>query len=195
LQAAEIPCKPFDRGKFHEVLRELRGYTRREPFTQALNKVRQLCADTGVALVVTPELAGTRLSGAARWLTSDKALIQLSTRYRSDDQFWFSFFHEAGHLLNESGRRDYIDAAPEDEPGEANRDEQQADRFARDVLIPAEDYLSFADQAEFTAQSIRSFAQQQGIAPGVVVGRLQRDGRVPRRSHLNSLKRRIIWPR
>jgi len=190
IEAADVDTAPFDARRFREALVEIRRLTRREPFLQILRRVQDLCASAGVAVVVTPELRGARLSGAARWLTSDKALIQLSYRHKSDDHFWFSFFHEAGHLL-ERKRRNYLHA--DDEAG-GDGAEEAADRFARDALLPPQAYKDFTATNDFGEEAVRAFAKEQGVAQGIVVGRLQRDGLVPR-THLNPLKRRIDWPK
>lgn len=190
--AADIDTAPFDPQRLREVLREVRGLTRREPFSQVINRVQELCATAGVALVLTPELGKTRLSGAARWLSSEKAIMQLSLRHKSDDHFWFSFFHEAGHLLGRK-RADFVDAAY-DERAQVDDAEQAADRFARDALIPPKEYAEFVAAGTFASDAVRDFAKQQGIAPGIVVGRLQRE-RLIDRSHLNDLKKSIRWAR
>lgn len=69
------------------------------------HEIVQLCARTGVALVLVPEVQGARASGAARWLNPRKAIIQLSLRYHWEDHFWFSFFHEASHILRHPEER------------------------------------------------------------------------------------------
>jgi hypothetical protein len=117
-------------------------------------------------------------------------VIQLSLRHKTDDQFWFSFFHEAAHLLKRR-RVDFIDAAESNVTNKA-WDEDDADRTARDCLIPPEDYSNFVSLGIFTAESVSAFAKDQTIAPGIVVGRLQRE-RLLDRSHLNSLKKPIHW--
>jgi Zn-dependent peptidase ImmA (M78 family) len=182
---------PFNPATFREVLKEIRGLTRREPFMQIITRVQELCEGAGVVVVLTPELRGTRLSGAARWLTPDKAIIQLSLRHKTDDQLWFSFFHEAGHLLQDK-RRDYLHT---DEGAEnaSQADEDAADQFARDLLMPPDIYRVFIEQASFSEEAVREFAKAQGIAPGIVVGRLQRERHLDR-SHLNDLKKPIDWP-
>ena len=191
LEAEAIETSAFDEAKFREALKEIRRLTRREPFMQILAKVQEVCAGAGVAVVLTPELHGTRLSGAARWMNSTKALIQLSLRHKTDDHFWFSFFHEAGHLFDPK-RRAYLhdDAIAEDI---SQADEDAADRFARDNLVAPEVYAAFLEKGSFTEEAVREFAKSQGISPGIVVGRLQRDGHLPR-SHLNKLKKSIEWP-
>jgi addiction module HigA family antidote len=186
--ADDIQTDPFDPERFREVLREIRGMTRRD-FPLARKRIEALCASAGVALVITPELSGTHLSAAARWLAPDKAIIQLSLRHKTDDHFWFSFFHEAGHLLGRK-RADHIDADGPGQIPQMDPDEEKADRFARETLLPAEDYAAFVDAGSFTEEAVRDFAKQQGIAPGIVVGRLQREELLPP-SHLNDLKKAI----
>jgi Zn-dependent peptidase ImmA (M78 family) len=110
---------------------------------------------------------------AARWLSATKALIQLSLRHKTDDHLWFSFFHEAGHLLVTGKRRDFVDSIIE--PSQENDDEQKVDHFARDLLIPPADYNNFVSVGVFNVPTIRAFAESLGIAPGIVAGRLQRD--------------------
>ena len=189
--AEGIDADPFDARRLREVLREVRTLTRQEPFMQAIARVRDLFASAGVVLLLTPEFSGTRLSGAARWLSPTKAIIQLSLRHKSNDHFWFSLFHEAGHLLYRK-REDFVDAAdiPPDTSDEA---EQYADRVARDTLIPVKDYAKFVAAGDFTGEAVRDFAKRQNIAPGIVVGRLQREGHLER-SHLNDLKRTVRPP-
>jgi HTH-type transcriptional regulator / antitoxin HigA len=184
--AIEIETQPFDAARLQEVLSDIRGLTRREPFAQTVADVQRLLASAGVALVITPEIGKTRLSGAARWLSLDKAVIQLSLRHKSDDHFWFTLFHEGRHLLT-GPRMDFIDADSDDQIDEA---EQDADQFARDTLISPDDYAAFVSKGSFTEQSVRGFAKMVGIAPGIVVGRLQRE-KLLLPSHLNNLKKSV----
>lgn len=189
LRAQQIQLAPFDRARLRAVLDEIRPLTRR-PVPSTLGRVRDLLASAGVALVLTPEFKGTHLSGAARWLSAHKALIQLSLRHKSNDHFWFSLFHEAGHLL--SGKRaNFVDT---DAPtfSEADEEEQRADTEARDLLLPPGAFRHFVASGDFSLEAVRAYAQQQNVAPAIVVGRLQRDRHIPP-SRLNELKRRIDW--
>ena len=192
IEASRVKTQPFDAARFRQVVAEVRTMTRREPFLQIVERVKELCASTGVILVLTPELPGTHLSGATRWLGADRAIIQLSLRHKTDDQFWFSFFHEAGHILA-GPHRDYLDEA-DGIRSDGQDAEHIADRFARDILIPADAYAAFLVRNDVSESAVRAFAREQGIAPGIVVGRLHRDGKVDR-SHLVPLKRHIEWPK
>ena len=86
------------RAKFRRALGEIRGLTR-SPFTRALQMAQGLCNDAGVALAPIKPFPKTALSGAAWWLTPRKAVIELSARHKTNDQLWFSLFHEAAHIL------------------------------------------------------------------------------------------------
>ena len=135
------------------------------------------------------QLKSLGVCGSTRWLTPSKALIQLSLRYKTNDQFWFTFFHEAGHVLLHGKRAVFLD---EDAPVDDLR-EEEANAFARDMLIASADFqrlLSQHRRSYFSAGMITQFAEEIGIAPGVVVGRLQHNNLLPK-SHLNKLKQRI----
>lgn len=150
-------------------------------------KLKQRCADAGVALVLIGELPGTRLSGAARWLNPYKAIIQLSLRHKSNDHFWFSFFHEAAHILKHAKKQLYLD-----DINSGNTElEEEANLFARNLLIPVKAYREFSKAVTYSANSIQRFAEQVGIAPGIVVGRLQHDKKIPF-NYFNELKRKFI---
>ena len=187
-RAMEIDCAPFDRAGIREVLQRIRHLTREEPFDDVLEELTEELAGCGVALVLTPELKGTHVSGAARWLTADKAIVQLSLRHKRDDQFWFSLCHELAHLLDR-GRQDRLDGEGLEEDAEA---EQRADQRARDALVPLKAYREFLVAGDFTVAGIRRFAAELEVAPGVVVGRLQHDDHLSP-TKLNDLKRPLDW--
>ena len=73
-----------------------------------------LCAHAGVAVVFVQELPNTGISGSTQWLTPTKALVQLSLRYKTDDQLWFTFFHEAGHILAHGKRQVFLETDQKD---------------------------------------------------------------------------------
>jgi len=188
LEAKEIHCKPYNARQFRSVLASIRQLTAkpREVFKP---EVVRLCAACGVAVVFVPELPKTRVSGATRWLTPHKALIQLSFRYKTDDHLWFSFFHEAGHILKH-GKRDVFIEGPS--PGKDHPKEDEANAFASEILIPQKELNRFLEHDRFSKTAIRKFASQLGIAPGIVVGRLQHEEALPQ-SHCNDLKTRFKW--
>jgi Zn-dependent peptidase ImmA (M78 family) len=148
--------------------------------------------------VLVPELKNTGISGCARWLSDKKALIALTLRYKKDDQFWFTVFHEIGHILLHRNRRSFIvDNAKEDlsdrivDP-EMQSYETEANQFARDTLIPPPALGEFIRKKTFTNDAIHDFSEAIGIGPGLVVGRLQHDGILARHQG-NVLKQTLGW--
>ena len=187
--ATQTQLEPFDSKRLEAVLIEARPLSRKD-IALALKRLEKMMASAGVALVLTPEFSGIHLSGAARWLSADQAIVQLSLRHKSDDHFWFSFFHESAHLLAPR-RSDFVDPPDRDRDLE-DEEEERADRFARDQLIPPHLYSDFVGKNSFSMDSVRDFAKEIEIAPGIVVGRLQRDKHIAK-SQLNALKRPIHW--
>jgi addiction module HigA family antidote len=190
LESLKIECQPFKEKSFRAALTKIRGLTEESPDVFE-PELRKICAGAGVAVVFVPELPGTHLYGATRWIGTTKALIQLSLRGKSDDHLWFAFFHEAGHILLHSKKEVFIEAQ-----GEGCRDiggsekEQEANRFAQGLLVPADKYQSFLDADLLKESEIQRFAKELGIAPGIVVGRLQHDKVIPY-STANTLKKRF----
>jgi len=184
LDAQAIECQPFDKSTFREALTQIRTLTTEPPET-FVSGMKELCAGAGVAIVLIPEIRGAPASGATRWLTPHKAMIQLSLRYKTDDQFWFSFFHEAGHVLYDGKKETFVDDGRGDDQREA-----RANRFAANHLIPTDCVCEFPRLRTWAA--VEFFAREIGIAPGIVVGRLQREG-ILRHNQLNGLKRRFEW--
>jgi HTH-type transcriptional regulator/antitoxin HigA len=124
------------------------------------------------------------MSGAARWLTNRKALIALTLRYNSNDQFWFSFFHEAGHILLHEKTRIFLDTLYTTD----DILENEANEFARDFLVPVNKYQFFIKRGRFYKKDIIDFASSVNIAPGIIVGLLQHEKRIKYNWH-NDLKR------
>jgi HTH-type transcriptional regulator/antitoxin HigA len=185
IEGQKIETKPFQASILRGSLKELRALTVR-PAMEWKEEATRLCADAGVACVFVPELPKTRACGATRWLTQSKALLQLSLRYRSDDHLWFTFFHEAGHILIHGKKDRFLEGDGADTPKEA-----QADKFAADFLIPENALAGLRRSGPLTKKRIREFASSQGIAPGIVVGRLQHE-RLLLPSHCNDLKQRFV---
>jgi HTH-type transcriptional regulator/antitoxin HigA len=194
-RAQRIDCAPFDEAGFRAALNAIRGLTT-EPADVFQPELEALCAGVGVAVVFVPQLPGTRASGAAYWLTPDKALIQLSLRYKRNDHLWFTFFHEAAHILEHGKRSAFLDEdINRDEP--ATDEEAEANRFAEDVLIPPGEWRAFIEQVHavqpyFSKQMVCDFAARIGIAPGIIVGRLHHEDELDY-SYFKDLFVRLDW--
>ncbi len=185
IAARSVDTARYERPRFEGALRKIRALTTKPPEVFQ-RRIVELAAAGGVAVVYIPEIKKCPVSGVARWLSPTKALIQLSLRYKSDDQLWFSFFHEAGHVLHDPKKEVYIDDGDGDDGREA-----QANRFAASFLIPG-DHMHLLPTLK-TRTAIMAFAENIGIAPGIVVGRLQKEGMLSWGTPLNSLKMRFRW--
>lgn len=191
-------CQEFSKPKFRKALHEIRNLAD-NPIADEYESIRELCNQAGVAFAIVKPPKGTGLYGAARWLTPHKALIQLSFRGMVDDSAWFSFFHEAAHLLLHSKKQVHLDyrtkgsGRPSCRIWKCEDIEQEANTYAEEMLIAGRKWKRFVLNSDFSARKIKDFARHEGISPGIVVGRLQHEGRVPWNSRLNSLKSRYKW--
>jgi HTH-type transcriptional regulator/antitoxin HigA len=186
LAASELETGRYDERRLKAALGELRRLTLLKPEVFRPRLV-SLCAASGLAVVFVPHLPGSHVSGAAYWIGS-KAVIQLSFRFQTSDHLWFSFFHELGHILLHGKKETFLDEFN----GDGNDQEREADQFASKTLIPEARYQRLKKRSYREAATIRSFADEIQISPGVVVGRLQHDKLIPL-THLNDLKTKITW--
>ena len=189
LDAQEIHTADYNEEAFRQSLVTIREMMSQRP-EEFVPAMTARCAETGVAFCMVQELPKSGANGATRWLTNRKALIQMSIRHKWADIFWFSFFHEAGHLIKHRTQRqiaiDGLDAYTDSEM------EAEADQFARDFLVPPSEWSDFCNEGRFTPKHVREFAQSVGVAPFIVVGRLQKEGKI-RYNQLTDLKRRYKW--
>ncbi len=175
-EAHRIATARFTRKGFRQALAGIRHLTWQEPAV-FLPALRYLCADAGVAFCLVPALPTMGATGAARWLRDGSALLQMSVQRRRGDRFWQSFFRHAYHLLQHRKQsRCLLEGAAQD----PKRDKlaREADQFAQNFLIPAAAWKAFSQKHAFRAKAIEAYARSLGIAPFIVVERLERDGRI-----------------
>ncbi len=165
IEAYDIKTSLIDLKTLEKRLSEIRSMTTLDPevFCEQLEK---LLADCGIAIVFLPHMDGSFLHGAT-FIDGKKIVVGLTVRGKDADKFWFSLFHELGHII--LGHVNNIDGTTEDE-------EKAADQFAQEILIPKVDFDAFVSQNDFSRSSIRDFADKEGIQCGIVVGRLQKEG-------------------
>ena len=162
--------------KLVRVLPEIRSMTLETP-AEFSAELKDKLAQCGIALVFLPHLQGSFLQGAS-FIDGKKIVIGLTARGKDADRFWFSLFHELGHIvLGHIGKTDEI----------TEQDENEADLWAKDELIPKEEFEQFKKTQDYSSISVCDFANKIGIAPGIVVGRLQKE-RCITYNMLNELK-------
>ena len=183
IQAHKIDCHLFNKTKFLQAVKNIRQLTVKNPEV-FIPEMIQLCSAAGVALALVPEMKKVPWHGATKWISPSKAMIILNLRGKSEDQFWFSFFHEAGHVLKDSKKDLYINDGKS-----RNSKELRADDFSAELLIP--DSYNAQISTLKSKVSVLRLAEALQISPGVVVGRFQR--LTNKWNLFNGLKRKFIW--
>ncbi len=191
LRYGEIQSNKNELAKFNVDLLKENGKKIRKlankPFLEQYEKIKNLLSECGISLVFEAQLPHTYVNGVSYKVTCDKAIIMISDRGKKDDILWFTLFHEIAHLLKHSRKEVFIDL----ENDEKNDIENEADEFARNILIPNDVYDNFIrTNYAFNESVIKEFAKNNNISTGVVVGRLQKDGIVGW-SEFNNLITRI----
>lgn len=179
LEARNAAVSPINLERLTESLPQIRKMTTMDP-NEFCPKLVSILADCGLAIVFLPHIGGSFLHGAT-FYDKNKIVIGLTVRGKDADKFWFSLFHEIGHILLGHLNQD----------GTLEEDERNADEFAKDCLIPSEPFKQFTARNSFGKADIINFASQIEIAPGIVVGRLQKDGYIEFSWH-NDLKTKYM---
>jgi hypothetical protein len=185
--AGEVSCGGFDATGFRRELLGLRSVTLQSDPAVFVPVLKQSCAKHGVAVVFVPPPKGCPAFGATRWLSPGKAVLQLSLRGKANDLLWFTFFHEAAHILLHGKRLLFLEGTEGLDP----KLESEADGLAAELLVP-QHYRKRLTHIGVSKESVVAFANEVGVAPGIVVGRLQREGLV-KWDHLNGLKVYYRW--
>ncbi|MBR2692682.1 MAG: HigA family addiction module antidote protein [Thermoguttaceae bacterium] len=174
LECEKIACRNYDASKFKAAVQKIRSMTSRRP-SECFEQIQKMCAECGVAVVAVDQFKNADVKGAAE-RRKEKAFIMLNGHVPFADIFWFSFFHEAGHILKTMRNFRYIEGWGSRKESDRNRleeEERKANEFARSLLIPKK-YESELPSLK-TSQQIAEFADRIGVHPGIVVGRLGHD--------------------
>lgn len=171
LQAQELKPKAFDKRRFRLALQKARKLAQVHP-PDFKERLQSLGSNAGVAIVFTPCLPQAPISGASRWIMNTSVpLIQLSCRYKTNDTFWFTFFHEAAHILKH-GKKDVF---LEDVSGAKidRKKEKEADAFASELLFPARAFERLAKEPLIDEDVVLAYAREFETHPAIVAGRLE----------------------
>ena len=186
LAARQIESEAFSKDAFRDALSDIRKLTLIADPNVFIPRLVEVSRECGVRVALVPEPPKAGVWGATYWI-ADNPVIQLSLRYKSDDHLWFTFFHEAGHILLHNKKELFLEGK-----GLDGEKEDEANRFAAKRLIPQSEYREFLKRSDVDLRSIQEFARSISISPGIVVGRLQHDGIIP--FHIgNKLKVRYRW--
>jgi len=184
LKAAQVDCAPFDKAAFREATDEIRRWIERPVSPKLIGQIAELLARAGVAFVLVRGIEGSRASGVTRWMSATKAYIAMSLRYKRDDHFWFTLFHELAHVLLHGKRRMFVEFDKGMNVGLAAKvAEAEADRFAADALIPRAYVPRLRALGSPNKNELNILAREIHVPPGVLVGRMQREELIPWSAH------------
>lgn len=196
IKSESIKCRPWDKNNFRAALLDIKKLTLISDPKIFLPKLVEICSNFGVAVVIEKTPKECPVSGVAKFLSKDKALILLSFKYLSDDIFWFTFFHEVGHLILHDGQESFIEL--DDNSMITGKEEKEANDFSSNILLPKEyEYLvdNFIVSNINFNQGVRYIHKMSSILDvscSVVVGQLQHRGVIPH-THFNKFKNRYKW--
>lgn len=197
IQAARIKAKDietdiFNKKKLKDNLDELKSSMNLNDISDSLEKVQKILNSCGVALVLLPHFKNTKIHGATFWLDNDKAVIAMTLRGSFSDMFWFSFFHEVGHILLHPKRQTFLEDGCNDP--KLQKQEDEANKFARDILINNKNFEEFISLNDFSKSNVINFAKEQGIKSSIVVGRLMYEKIIEFNDYkLSPLRDRYKW--
>ena len=174
LQAAELPTKPYNEKGFKDVLPEIKCIMAKHP-DNFFKLLQTLCLEAGVKVVHTPCISKAPIDGSTRWL-NDTPLIQLSGRYKRSDIFWFTFFHEAGHILLHGKKDIFLESI--EYTDKDNQKEMEADNFAIKWTLSKGEEQKIVQQGSVSTDDVFAFAEKFNTHPAIIVGRLQHEGLV-----------------
>ncbi|MEY4106216.1 MAG: hypothetical protein RL181_558 [Bacteroidota bacterium] len=175
LQAAELEAKDYSEKKFKEALPRIKSIMATHP-DGFFNQLQSICLEAGVKVVHTPCINKAPINGSTRWL-NDTPFIQLTGRYNRNDSFWFTFFHEAGHILLHGKKEIFLENL--DYSDKDMQKEKEADEFAIKWTLTEAEEAEILATVPLSEADIRAFARQFNTHPAIIIGRLQHKRLIP----------------
>ncbi len=147
--------------------------------SDGLGQIPGALTRAGIRFVIVEPLATSKIDGFCFWLTDTAPVIAMTLRFDRIDAFWFTLFHELGHINagdGKSGNPLNLDENILESSKDTDRTgvERDADDFASEALIPEKRMRQFMATSNryITKENIMYFAKQIGAHPGIIVGRL-----------------------
>ncbi|HZJ79539.1 MAG TPA: ImmA/IrrE family metallo-endopeptidase [Dysgonamonadaceae bacterium] len=185
LQAAEMDAPTYSEKSFREILPRIKSLMAAQPI-DFFNQLQTLCLEAGVKVVFTPCLPKAPINGSTRWL-NDTPFIQLTDRYKRNDIFWFTFFHEVGHILLHGKKDVFLENI--DYSDKMTKKELEADAFAVRWTFSEEEEKEVLKADTLDMNEICNFAKKFNTHPAIIIGRFQHKKLIP-----YSVGRELIVP-
>jgi hypothetical protein len=169
--AEQIKVPEYNATKFKEALLEIKNVMARQPI-DFFSQLQTICSAVGVKVVHTPCLPSTQLHGSTRWI-NENPLIQLSNLYYRNDIFWFTFFHEAGHIIKHGKKEVFVEGLKYSADEQIKEDE--ANDYAVKYTFTKAQEKEVLENIPLTKKSIFEFAEKFNTHLAMIIGRLARD--------------------
>lgn len=166
IEAEKLEVNAYNENLFKQNLDKILSLVALQP-DDFFIRLKEICTEAGVKVIYTPNLSKAPISGCTRWI-NDSPVIQLSGRYKRNDRFWFTFFHEAGHVLLHGKKDVFLDGID----GNKTK-EKEADEFAANFLLNPKQEKEIVESLPLNNSSLMKFAAKFNTHPGIIVGRLQ----------------------
>jgi HTH-type transcriptional regulator / antitoxin HigA len=191
IQASQMEVGEFDRAGFKGALIEIKKIMVAHP-ANFFELLAVQCAEVGVKIVHTPKLPNSKVHGATRWI-ADTPVIQISNQFQRNDIFWFTFFHEAGHILKHGKKEVFLEGLEYTEEGPVK--EAEADAFAIASTYSEKEeaeFMALRRNGTWSTDQIIEYAQKINTHPAMIVGRLERKRIIqPGQGHVHGFYQKI----
>ncbi|MFG6546425.1 ImmA/IrrE family metallo-endopeptidase [Sulfitobacter sp. 1A13730] len=156
-------------------LKWMPGLVRLSNDTRGPLRAVEVLADRGIVLIVEPQVPGLKIDGAA-FIVDGRPVIGMTIRTDTVDNFWFTLMHELAHVtlhFSTGLAVGFYDQT--DQETSVDEQEEEANRFASNLLIPEERWRRSTARIAKSAAVIERFANELGIHPAIVFGRIRKE--------------------
>lgn len=180
--AIKTTAPVYNKKKFEDVITKVLNLTCDE--TKLVETLQEEFREAGVIFIALPNIRNSGINGATKKIGRN-VMVMVNDRRGYADTFWFSLYHEIGHVINNDYQITFE---------EKNKTEDKADSYAEHMLVPEMEFRKFVDENQFDEESIRNFASKINRDPGIVLGRLQKEKKVAFNNQQlsNALRRKFI---
>lgn len=162
---------PFDCQKLQDHIPEIKKQMFELDPNKMVENLKTILADCGIAFEVVRHFRGAPVQGFIKQTENGKVILCVTIRGKKADKFWFSIFHEIGHLMGGDLNARFVDF-----DSVKSEMENKADQFARDVLIAPELYKALIASGKYhNLKDIKAFSDFVGVPYWITIGRLHND--------------------
>jgi addiction module HigA family antidote len=175
IQASQLKPSAYNEKKLASSLPAIKNIMAKHP-EDFFVQLQDICFESGLKLVYTPCLPGAQVHGSTRWI-GNNPLIQMSARYKQNDIFWFTFFHEVAHILKHGKKHVSLENINYDDEDQVK--EQEADDFAVYWTFSEKEEEEVFEKQSLTPKDILFYAKKFNTHPAMIIGRLHHKGIIP----------------